>query len=91
MVSEELDDLEEDGLAVATDGAAHRLGAGQRRVAGDVLEHLGELPGAVVHHVPVHAVVVCNLLQFSEHFSCYHRLTSELAVQGEKEKFVLRR
>jgi len=54
--------LEEDGLAVAADGAAHVLGAGQRGVAGDVLEHLGELAGAVVHHVPVHAVVVRNLL-----------------------------
>ena len=68
MVSEEEDDekmtdLEEDGLAVAADGAAHVLGAGQRGVAGDVLEHLGELAGAVVHHVPVHAVVVRNLLQ----------------------------
>ena len=56
-------DLEEDGLAVAANGAAHVLGAGQRGVAGDVLEHLGELAGAVVHHVPVHAVVVRNLLQ----------------------------
>jgi len=61
-------DLEEDGLAVAADGAAHVLGAGQRGVAGDVLEHLGELAGAVVHHVPVHAVVVRNLLQQSISF-----------------------
>lgn len=64
-------DLEEDGLAVAADGAAHVLGAGQRGVAGDVLEHLRELAGAVVHHVPVHAVVVGNLLQAvvpAEHF-----------------------
>jgi len=73
MVSEEEDDekmtdLEEDGLAVAADGAAHVLGAGQRGVAGHVLEHLGELAGAVVHHVPVHAVVVRNLLQQSISF-----------------------
>ena len=60
---EEVSDLEEDGLAVAAGGAAHRLGAGQRGVAGDVLEHLGELPGAVVHHVAVHAVVVGDLLR----------------------------
>jgi hypothetical protein len=56
-------DLEEDGLAVAAGGATHGLGAGQRGVAGHVLEHLGELPGAVVHHVPVHAVVVRDLLR----------------------------
>jgi len=54
--------LEEDGLAVAAGGAADGLGAGQRGVAGDVLEHLGELAGAVVHHVAVHAVVVGDLL-----------------------------
>jgi len=64
-------DLEEDGLAVAAGGAADGLGAGQRGVAGDVLEHLGELAGAVVHHVPVHAVVVGDLLRKAgpaEHF-----------------------
>jgi hypothetical protein len=49
---------------VATDGAPDLLGAGQSRVAGDVLEHLGELSGAVVHDVPVDTVVVCDLLQF---------------------------
>jgi hypothetical protein len=71
LEKEEVSDLEEDGLAVAAGGAAHGLGAGQRGVAGDVLEHLGELPGAVVHHVPVHAVVVGDLLRCSvpaEHF-----------------------
>jgi hypothetical protein len=79
MVSEEekdekMADLEEDGLAVAADGAAHVLGAGQRGVAGDVLEHLGELAGAVVHHVPVHAVVVRDLLRrFQQSISdCQH-------------------
>lgn len=54
--------LEEDSFAVATDGAADFLGAGKGGVAGDVLEHLGELSSAVVHHVPVDTVVVCNLL-----------------------------
>jgi len=56
-------DLEEDGLAVAAGGAADGLGARQRRVGGHVLEqHLRELAGGVVHHVPVHAVVVRHLL-----------------------------
>ena len=68
MKKKKMTDLEEDGLAVAANGAAHVLGAGQRGVAGDVLEHLGELAGAVVHHVPVHAVVVRNLLQQSISF-----------------------
>ena len=68
MKKKKMTDLEEDGLAVAADGAAHVLGAGQRGVAGDVLGHLGELAGAVVHHVPVHAVVVRNLLQQSISF-----------------------
>jgi hypothetical protein len=54
--------LEEHGLAVATDRAPDRLGARESRIAGDILEHLGELSGAVVHHIPVDAVVVCNLL-----------------------------
>jgi hypothetical protein len=43
-------------------GASHGLGAWQRWVAGDILQHLGELLGAVLHHVPVHTVVVSNLL-----------------------------
>ena len=56
-------DLEEDGLAVAAGGAADGLGARQRRIGGDVLvEHLRELAGGVVHHVPVHQVAVRHLL-----------------------------
>ena len=55
--------LEEDSFAVATDGTPDFLGAGKGGVAGDVLEHLGELSSAVVHHVPVDTVVICNLLQ----------------------------
>jgi hypothetical protein len=55
--------LEEDGLAVATGGAAHGLGARQRGVGGDVMEHLRELAGGVVHHVPVHAIVVGDLVE----------------------------
>ena len=54
--------LEEDSFAVTTDGAPDFLGAGKCWVAGDVLEHLGELSSAVVHHVPVDTVVICNLL-----------------------------
>nr|BBF89211.1 hypothetical protein [Oryza barthii] len=39
-------DLEEDSFAVATGGAPDgHGGAGQGRVSGDVLEHLGERPG----------------------------------------------
>lgn len=38
-------DLEEDSFAVAAGGALDGLGAGQGGVAGDVLEHLGEIPG----------------------------------------------
>ena len=54
--------LEEDSFAMATDGAADFLGAGKGWVTCDVLEHLGELSSAVVHHVPVDTVVVCDLL-----------------------------
>uniref|UniRef100_A0A0A8ZH98 Umc1300 n=1 Tax=Arundo donax TaxID=35708 RepID=A0A0A8ZH98_ARUDO len=57
--------LEEDGLAVAAGGAADGLGAGQRRVGGGILEHLGELAGGVVHHVPIHLVAVRYILQCS--------------------------
>jgi hypothetical protein len=55
--------LEEHSFAVATDSAPDVLGAGQSRVTGDVLEHLGELSGAVVHNVAVYTVIVCDLLQ----------------------------
>jgi len=79
-------DLEEDGLAVAADGAAHVLGAGQRGVAGHVLEHLGELAGAVVHHVPVHAVAVGHLLQRAEFQTGYlqgHDIENKFRLQSD--------
>lgn len=73
--------LEENSLAMAAGVAAHSLGAGQRRVAGDVLEYLCELPSAVVHHVPVHAIVVGDLLQFSDSVS--DNVHPELIASGE--------
>lgn len=54
--------LEEDSFTMATDSTSDFLGAGKCRVTGNVLEHLGEFSRAVVHHIPVDAVVVCDLL-----------------------------
>jgi hypothetical protein len=72
----ELMNLEEDDLTVATGGASQGLGAWQHWVTSDILEHLGELPDIVVHHVPVHAVVVGNLLWFPDSVRAFSALFS---------------
>jgi len=51
---------------MAAGGATDGLGAWQRGVGGHVLgQHLRELAGVVVHHVPVHAVAVRHLLMLA--------------------------
>lgn len=54
--------LEEDGLSVLAVGTSHILGPRQRGIRSNVLEHLCALIRTVQHLIPVHTIVVRNLL-----------------------------
>jgi hypothetical protein len=54
--------LEENSLSMTTLCTADSLGSWKRRIGSYILQNLRALPSRVVHLVPVHAVVVRDLL-----------------------------
>ena len=57
--SETLNQLKKIGIRHDVDLEEDGLGAGQHGVGGDILkEHLSELTGGMVHHVPIHEIAV---------------------------------